>query len=98
MIRATGLVKLFDFGIARPTRPAEADVTSATAMPGRTVSGMDRTPRYVARAGTWPGSRSADGPLQLWRAPAELLSGTSPLAAGTATDIIVAARRANRRR
>src|SRR5262245_33045425 len=30
MIRHTGLVKLLDFGIARLSRPAEADVTSAT--------------------------------------------------------------------
>ena len=40
MIRATGLVKLLDFGIARLSRPAETDVTSVTGMPGQTLGGM----------------------------------------------------------
>jgi serine/threonine protein kinase len=39
MIRATGLVKVLDFGIARLARPAETDGT-VTAMPGQTRGGM----------------------------------------------------------
>ena len=71
MVRATGLVKLLDFGIARLSRPVETDVTTVTAMPGQTLSGMlIGTPQYhVARAGTRQGGQSPDGPLQLWRAP-----------------------------
>src|SRR6187200_1098400 len=48
MIRATGLVKLLDFGIARLSRPAATDHT-VTAMPGQTVSGMlIGTPQYMS--------------------------------------------------
>ena len=92
MIRATGLVKLLDFGIARLARPAQSDITSATAMPGQTVGGMlIGTPQYMSpeqARGLEVDSRTdifSFGALLY-----ELLSGTTPFAGGTATDIIVA--------
>ena len=48
MVRASGLVKLLDFGIARLSRPVEAEVT-VTAMPGQTQGGMlIGTPQYMS--------------------------------------------------
>jgi len=92
MIRTTGLVKLLDFGIARLSRPAAADLTWATAMPGRTVSGMlIGTPQYMSPEQAR--GLDVDHQTDLFSFGAvlyELLSGTSPFAAGTATDIIVA--------
>ena len=92
MIRATGLVKLLDFGIARLSRPAQSDITSATAMPGQTVGGMlIGTPQYMSPEQAR--GLEVDSQTDLFSFGAllyELLSGTSPFAGGTATDIIVA--------
>ena len=91
MIRATGLVKLLDFGIARLSRPAETDVT-VTAMAGQTLGGMlIGTPQYMSPEQAR--GLEVDQQTDLFSFGAllyELLSGTSPFAAGTATDIIVA--------
>ena len=88
MIRPTGLVKLLDFGIARLSRSVETDLT----MTGQTVSGMlIGTPQYMSpeQARGLPVDQQTDlfsfGVLLY-----EVLSGTSPFAAGTATDVIVA--------
>ena len=92
MIRATGLVKLLDFGIARLARPAQSDITSATAMPGQTVGGMlIGTPQYMSPEQAR--GLEVDSQTDLFSFGAllyELLSGTTPFAGGTATDIIVA--------
>ena len=92
MVRATGLVKLLDFGIARLSRPVETDVTSVTAMPGQTLSGMlIGTPQYMSPEQAR--GQEVDQQTDLFSFGAllyELLSGTSPFAASTATDIIVA--------
>jgi len=91
MIRATGLVKLLDFGIARLSRPAETDVT-VTAMPGQTLGGMlIGTPAYMSPEQAR--GLEVDQQTDLFSFGAllyELLSGTSPFAADTAPDIIVA--------
>ena len=91
MVRPTGLVKLLDFGIARLSRPAEADVTKL-AMPGQTVGGMlIGTPQYMSPEQAR--GLEVDHRTDLFSFGAmlyELLSGTSPFAAGTATDILVA--------
>ncbi len=91
MIRATGLVKLLDFGIACLSRPAETDVT-VTAMGGPTLGGMlIGTPQYMSPEQAR--GLEVDQQTDLFSFGAllyELLSGTSPFAAGTATDIIVA--------
>jgi serine/threonine-protein kinase len=85
-------VKLLDFGIARLSRPAEADVTGATAMPGQTVNGMlIGTPQYMSPEQAR--GLEVDHQTDLFSFGAvlyELLSGTSPFAAGTTTDVIVA--------
>jgi len=92
MIRPTGLVKLLDFGIARLSRLADADVTSAAAMPGQTVSGMViGTPQYMSpeQARGLVVDQQTDL-FSLGVVLYELLSGTSPFAAATTTDTIVA--------
>ena len=92
MIRATGLVKLLDFGIARLARPAQSDITSATAMPGQTVAGMlIGTPQYMSPEQAR--GLDVDDQTDLFSFGAllhELLSGRTPFAADTVTDIIVA--------
>ena len=92
MIRPSGLVKLLDFGIARLSRPAETDVTSTTALAGQTFSGMViGTPQYMSPEQAR--GLEVDQQTDLFSFGAllyELLSGTSPFAAATATDIIVA--------
>ena len=91
MIRSTGLVKLLDFGIARLSKPAETNDT-VTAMPGQTVSGMlIGTPQYMSPEQAR--GLEVDHQTDLFSFGAmlyELLSGTSPFAADTVTDSIVA--------
>ena len=91
MVRSTGLVKLLDFGIARLSRPADSDAT-VTAMGGQTVGGMlIGTPQYMSPEQAR--GLDVDQQTDLFSFGAllyELLAGTSPFAAATATDIIVA--------
>jgi serine/threonine-protein kinase len=90
MIRATGLVKLLDFGIARLARRGDSEVTE-TAL-DQTFAGMlIGTPQYMSPEQ----ARGLEVGLQtdLFSFGAvlyELLSGTAPFAASTTSDIIVA--------
>ena len=92
MIRATGLVKLLDFGIARLARTGQPDITSTMAMPGQTVGGMlIGTPQYMSPEQAR--GLDVDARTDIFSFGAllyELLSGTAPFAAGTVTDVIVA--------
>jgi serine/threonine-protein kinase len=90
MIRPTGLVKLLDFGIARLSRPASLDVMETTT--GQTLGGMViGTPQYMSPEQAR--GLEVDQQTDLFSFGAllyELLSGSSPFAAGTTTDVIVA--------
>jgi serine/threonine protein kinase len=83
MIRATGLVKLLDFGIARLARPGDPDVTE-TAL-GQTVAGMlIGTPQYMSpeqARGLEVGHQT--DLFSFGAVLYELLSGTAPFAAST---------------
>jgi eukaryotic-like serine/threonine-protein kinase len=92
MIRATGLVKLLDFGIARLSQPTEADETTATAIQGQTQSGMlIGTPQFMSpeqARGTDVDHRTDI--FSFGVVLYELLSGVSPFAGDTVTDAVVA--------
>ncbi len=90
MIRPTGLVKLLDFGIARLSQPTEPGDTSATAM--QTQSGLlIGTPQFMSPEQ----ARGTDVNHQtdifsFGVVLHEMLSGVSPFAADTVTDVVVA--------
>jgi serine/threonine protein kinase len=92
MIRPTGLVKLLDFGIARLSRPAEPGHDAATGMQVQTQLGLlIGTPLFMSpeqARGT-----DVDHQTDIFSFGAvlyEMLSGVSPFAAGTVSDVIAA--------
>ena len=91
MVRASGQVKLLDFGIARLTRTAEANST-VTSMNGQTQSGiLIGTPQFMSpeqARGT-----AVDHQTDIFSFGVilyELLSGASPFAADTVADVLAA--------
>ena len=92
MIRPTGLVKLLDFGIARLSTPAEPGHDAATGMHGQTQLGLlIGTPLFMSpeqARGT-----VVDHQTDIFSFGAvlhEMLSGRSPFAADTVSDVIAA--------
>lgn len=92
MVRPTGLVKLLDFGIARLSAPADAASATVTALHSRTHSGMlIGTPEFMSpeQARGMEINHQTDlfsfGVLLY-----QLLTGRSPFAADTVSDVIVA--------
>jgi eukaryotic-like serine/threonine-protein kinase len=74
MVRATGLVKLLDFGIARLAPPDHADGSAATVMDARTQAGMlIGTPQFMS-----PSRRAA---------PSSIIRPTSSASASSSTAI-----------
>jgi protein kinase-like protein len=92
MIRPTGLVKLLDFGIARLSAPAEAATMTATAILGQTQTGMViGTPQFMSPEQARGTAINHQTDLfSLGVLLYELLSGASPFAADTVSDVIVA--------
>ena len=92
MIRQSGLVKLLDFGIARLSRPAEAATDAATGIQVQTQHGLlIGTPQFMSpeqARGT-----DVDHQTDIFSFGVvmyEVLSGVSPFAGDTVTDVIVA--------
>ena len=92
MIRPTGLVKLLDFGIARLSRPAEPGHDATTGMQAQTQLGvLIGTPLFMSpeqARGT-----EVDHQTDIFSFGAvlyEMLSGVSPFAADTVSDVIAA--------
>ena len=92
MIRTSGLVKLLDFGIARLTSPVESTSTSVTVIHDRTQSGLlIGTPQFMSPEQARGTEVNQQTDLFSFGAILyELLSGRSPFAADTLSDIIVA--------
>jgi serine/threonine-protein kinase len=92
MVRPTGLVKLLDFGIARLSRPAEPDRDAVTGMQVQTQVGvLIGTPLFMSpeqARGT-----DVDHRTDIFSFGAvlyEMLSGVSPFAADTVSDVMAA--------
>ncbi|MGI8640307.1 MAG: serine/threonine protein kinase, partial [Pyrinomonadaceae bacterium] len=92
MIRSNGLAKILDFGIAKLSAPTETGEEAATAIQGATTPGMIiGTPNYMSPEQAR--GRGVDHQTDIFSFGVvlyEMLSGSSPFAGETISDIIAA--------
>ena len=92
MIRANGLVKVLDFGLAKLSAPTSTDSEAATAIQSNTLAGMIiGTPRFMSPEQAR--GKSVDHQTDIFSFGVvlyQMLSGASPFAGETVSDVIAA--------
>ena len=92
MIRANGLVKILDFGLAKLSAPTSTDAEAATAIQSNTQAGMIiGTPRFMSpEQARGKGIDHQTDIFSFGVVLYQLLSGASPFAGETVSDVIAA--------